>query len=101
MIIMKINSPQSVKNCSLGNFPGGPMAKTPHSQCRGPGFDPWSGNQVPHAKTKSSHTTTNKILRATTKTLHSQINDFFFKGTMESVTMPFEGMIKVKRKEKK
>ena len=22
----------------------GPIAKTPHSQCRGPGFDPWSGN---------------------------------------------------------
>ena len=26
------------------DFPGGPAAKTPHSQCRGPGFDPWSGN---------------------------------------------------------
>ena len=25
-------------------FPGGPVAKTTHSQCRGPGFDPWSGN---------------------------------------------------------
>ena len=22
------------------NFPDGPMAKTPHSQCRGPRFDP-------------------------------------------------------------
>ena len=26
------------------DFPGGPVVKTPHSQCRGPGFDPWSGN---------------------------------------------------------
>ena len=26
------------------DFPGGPMAKTPSSQCRGPKFDPWSGN---------------------------------------------------------
>ena len=25
------------------------MAKTPRSQCRGLGFDPWSGNWVPHA----------------------------------------------------
>ena len=25
-------------------FPSGPVAKTPHSQCRGPGFDPWSEN---------------------------------------------------------
>ena len=29
---------------SLGDFPGGPLGKTPHSQCRGPRFDPWSGN---------------------------------------------------------
>ena len=38
-----------------GDFPGGPMAKTVNSQCRGPGFDPWSGNQIPHATTKGSH----------------------------------------------
>ena len=39
------------------DFPGGPVAKTLHSQCRGPRFDPWSGNWIPHAKTKSSHAT--------------------------------------------
>ena len=27
-----------------GDFPGGPVVKTPHSQCRGPRFDPRSGN---------------------------------------------------------
>ena len=26
------------------DFPGGPVVRTPCSQCRGPGFDPWSGN---------------------------------------------------------
>ena len=26
------------------DFPGGPVAKTPHAQCRGPRFHPWSGN---------------------------------------------------------
>ena len=26
------------------DFPGGLMAKIPHSQCRGLGFDSWSGN---------------------------------------------------------
>ena len=26
------------------DFPGGPVAETICSQCRGPGFDPWSGN---------------------------------------------------------
>ena len=25
----------------LGDFPGGPVAKTLSFQCRGPGFDPW------------------------------------------------------------
>ena len=27
-----------------GDFPGGPVAETLHSQCRGPRFDPWSEN---------------------------------------------------------
>ena len=26
------------------DFPGGPVAKIPRSQGRGPRFDPWSGN---------------------------------------------------------
>ena len=42
----------SIKN--NGDFPGGPVAKTPCSRCRGPGFDPWSGNWTPHAPTKDS-----------------------------------------------
>ena len=25
-------------------LPGGPVIKTPHTQCRGPRFNPWSGN---------------------------------------------------------
>ena len=43
-----------------------PVAKTPHSQCRGPGFDPWSENYDPtcpqlkiqHIATKIPHVTT-------------------------------------------
>ena len=41
------------KNLYPGTLPGGPVAKTPGSQCRGPGFQPWSGNQIPHAAAKS------------------------------------------------
>ena len=33
-----------IKSLFLGHLPGGPVAKTPSSRCRGPGFDPWSGN---------------------------------------------------------
>ena len=40
------------------DFPGGPAAKTPCSQCRGPRFNPWSGNYIPHASTKNSHART-------------------------------------------
>ena len=47
-------------------FPCGPVARTLCFQCRGPGFDPWSGNQLPHATTKSSH--------AAVKARPSQIN---------------------------
>ena len=32
------------KNFCFWDFSGSPVAKTPCSQCRGPGFHPWSGN---------------------------------------------------------
>ena len=32
------------KNKTHGDFPGGPVANAWSSQCRGPGFEPWSGN---------------------------------------------------------
>ena len=36
-----------------GDFSGGPVAKTLCCQWRGHGFDPWSGNYIPHAATKT------------------------------------------------
>ena len=38
-----------------GLFLGDPVAKIPSSPCRRPRFDPWSGNQIPHATTKILH----------------------------------------------
>ena len=35
---------QQASASAIRDFPGGPVAKSPSSQCRGPGFDPWSGN---------------------------------------------------------
>ena len=29
---------------NLWDFLGGPVARAPCSQCRGPGFNPWSGD---------------------------------------------------------
>ena len=50
------------KNTDSGDFfPGGPVSKTLHSQCRGPGFDPWSGNWIPRAATKSLHEATKDL----------------------------------------
>ena len=40
-----------------GEFPGGPVAKTPFSQCREPRFNPWLGNGIPYATTQSLHAT--------------------------------------------
>ena len=31
------------------------MVKTPGFQCREPRFDPWSGNLIPYAATKTHH----------------------------------------------
>ena len=39
------------------------MAKTLHSQCRGPRFDPWSGNWIPHATTKTWCSLINKLIK--------------------------------------
>ena len=33
-----------IKIRESGNIPGGPVAEAPCSQCRGAGFNPWSGN---------------------------------------------------------
>ena len=43
------------------DFPGGPVAETPGSQCRGPGFDPWSETWIPYTVTKNSRAVTKKI----------------------------------------
>ena len=37
----------------MGDFLGSPVARTLQSQCREPGFDPWLGNYIPHATTKT------------------------------------------------
>ena len=33
-----------IKKSTNRDFPGGPVVKTPSFQCRGHGFNPWSGN---------------------------------------------------------
>ena len=43
------------------DFPGGPMVKTPNSQCKEPGFNPWSRNWIPHAATNTWHGKINKL----------------------------------------
>ena len=41
---MAANSLTHFFKVGFRDFPGGPVAKTPSCQCRGPGFNPWSGN---------------------------------------------------------
>ena len=56
------------------DFSAGPVAETLCSQCKGPGFSPRWGNWIPHATTKNSHATIQKISHSATKTQCSQIN---------------------------
>ena len=55
----------------MRDFPGGPLAETPSSLFRGPGFDPWeTRNQIPHGAAKSPY--------AAIKTQCSQIKKYIF-----------------------
>ena len=42
------------------DFPGGTVAKTPHSQCRGPRFSAWLGNNETPTATANSFLATTK-----------------------------------------
>ena len=70
------------KKSQVLDFPGGPVAKTPQSQCRGPRFHPWSGNKIPYVSVKRFRMPQqrSKILSIIAKTQRSQINIFFFKS---------------------
>ena len=54
--------------------PGGPVALTPRSQCRGPRFEPWLGNYILHTTAKSSHLQLN-CPRATTYPWCDQVRE--------------------------
>ena len=41
---MKEENEKAGLKLNIRDFPGAPVAKTLHSQCKGSGFDPWSGN---------------------------------------------------------
>ena len=51
----------------MRDFPGGLVAKTLCSQCRGPGSDPWSGNWIPHATIKTQHSQINNLKKKNKK----------------------------------
>ena len=74
----------------MRDFPGGPIAETLNSQCRGPTFDPWSGKEAPRATTKSSHAATERTcmlqLRLSAAT---QINTFQTKKEVQT-NIPYE-----------
>ena len=60
--IIHMRSSPLLHTCYFNNYllglPGGPVTKPSCSQCRRPGFDPWSGNLILHAATKNFHDAT-------------------------------------------
>ena len=71
------------KTAQNQDFPGGPRAKTLNSQCREPGFDPWLGNQISHAATKSLHAAT----KAKTNTYPVPVCVFSYSVVSNSATL--------------
>ena len=67
-----------------GHFPGGPVAEGLCSQCSGPRFDPWSGNQVPHATTKSLHAVTERSHMPQQRSYVLQLNPVQFSCSVVS-----------------
>jgi len=63
---------KSIKN-NHWDFPGGPVAKTPHSQCRGPGSIPGQEARSHLLKLRLSHATAKDPARPA-KTWSIQIN---------------------------
>ena len=73
------------------------MAKTLHSQCRGPRFDPWSGNYRSLMLLLKILCSTMKIedLRCASKTQGSQINKYILKKkkkVLPLVSLPCSGL---------
>ena len=44
IMLIRIHKLQTAQGKDFRDFSGSPVAKAPCPQCRGPGFDPWSGN---------------------------------------------------------
>ena len=51
----QINKYLEKKKKRYRDFSGGPVAKTPYSQCSELRFNPWPGNYILQATTESSH----------------------------------------------
>ena len=60
---LQFNKNKFSKRDWFKDFPGGPVAKTRCSQCKGP----WSGNYILHATTKAWHTQISKLIKINLK----------------------------------
>ena len=69
-----LRTEQQLRIVSLGDSPGGPVAKALCSHSRGPGFNPWLGYHIPHATAKDPAYQQVKIPCAATKAPGNQIN---------------------------
>ena len=64
------------------------MAKSLCFQCRGPRFDPWPGNEIPHIAIKTQHSEKKKKITHLSRCevgLKMHINDDDKTGTLEII----------------
>ena len=76
-----------------GDSPDGPVAKTPGSQCRGSGFNLWSGNWIPLAAVKTLVQPNKKIKRNTKKNTQAHIPAVIREMTSSQVPSLLENSI--------
>ena len=83
----------SFNTCLHWDFPGGPVLKTPHFQCRGHRFHPWSGNRLPSPQSFLVPLCNSSLLsplsQATTDKLfvteYFHFREFYITGTTQGI----------------
>ena len=75
----------------MGDFPHSPGAKTPSPQCRGPRFDPWSGNWIPLGTARGSRAAARDPMRERGPVQPQKQINIFLKEGLETAGLVVPG----------
>ena len=75
----------------MGDFPHSPGAKTPSPQCKGPRFDPWSGDWIPPGAARGSHAVAREPMRERGPVQPQKQINIFLKEGLETAGLVVPG----------